>query len=318
MQFVMLKPKQPKHCGNPKSHTMVLIKQTFEVMQLHQTCSYQYFSSLAMHNPRSAMVVGPDLQVLQRLEAVALKCQQVKAITCTHALATMKRLKVPAIKLAAMQAMKLNSISMDKFPIPVHVMCPSPMLEPCPQQLQVRLPLPRTLPDYELPANLRWSYGLLATQPDLFNSQPLSAQLSQLRAWCLRAIETTRMGPPLNLSSFQLHVSHMSCFLGHCFHHQHVARPSLLDYLDLDKMCNYLNMHVAQQHSPKTVDTLLGTAQLVIKWWISMEGDGAHHSLAKALQWLKTMNIQVSSVECLCNEWHVGLGPNQHWNWPEC
>lgn len=146
VQLVMLRPKQLPN--NPRlCHTMVLVKQLYEVLQLQQTCTYQHFQQHARQGSRSTLVRGADLAVLHRLEAASPNAHVVKAITCVQAIKVMKHFKVPPPQLAAMTAMRLNSISMDRLPIPEHVLFPSPMAQPCPRQVQAKEPFPRTLPE---------------------------------------------------------------------------------------------------------------------------------------------------------------------------
>ena len=73
-----------------------------------------------------------------------------------------------------------------------------------------------------------------------------------------------------------------------------MAEPTLLEFLDLDKLCNILNLKVAQRHSPNTIDTFLDTAKLVILWLNSDKHLGGHPSLLKAKRWCQIMALQVS------------------------
>ena len=96
-------------------------------------------------------------------------------------------------------------------------------------------------------------------------------------------------------SSQQHHDHNISLFLGHCHHFQGVAQPNLGEYLQPQKICEYISMKIAKEHSPDTIDHVLDTAQLVVRWWMSQPG-GQHSSLTSGIAWLQNLSKQVGLV----------------------
>ena len=78
-----------------------------------------------------------------------------------------------------------------------------------------------------------------------------------------------------------------------------MAQPSLLHYLDLDRMANYISLKVAMQQSPHTMDNVLDTTQLVIHWCMAQPG-GSHPSIQKATSWMQTLSKQVRTLQQRC------------------
>ena len=266
--LLQAKTKGAKTKG-PGPPTLVCHRQLYDLLVTRSTCSFQTFdaNTRAKRNTKyhSTKVGGPDLQVLRKLEAVGAQSPAVVAISCSLALQAMKECKVPPAPLAAMRAIKQGSISMTKLPIPEHVFAPNHFLKPSTPKVTVSGPFPKTLPAFQPPANLQQSYGLVKTRPDLVQREPLNSQLIQLQTWCQVPFEFTRNGPPLQLSTWQGHYSNISLFLGHCLHHQEVSEPSLLEYLHLPHICSFLSLKMFQKHSPKTIQALMATTQLVLK-----------------------------------------------------
>ncbi len=52
------------------------------------------------------------------------------------------------------------------------------------------------------------------------------------------------------------------------------------------------SLKMAQQHSPDTLNHVLDTAEVVLRWWMA-QPRGDHPSLPKAITWLQTLNKQV-------------------------
>ena len=71
-----------------------------------------------------------------------------------------------------------------------------------------------------------------------------------------------------------------------------MASPNLEEYLDPLKVCGYINMKLALQHSPHTINSVLDTAEMVLKWFISLPL-GGDPSLPQAITWMLTLNTQV-------------------------
>ena len=118
----------------------------------------------------------------------------------------MQGLQVAAPAYAALQAIAMWSIKLQVMAIPPHVVSLDPMSLPSPPQIKVHEPFPKTLPDSQVPAATKKSYGLEATQPELYNQAPLNHQLSSLEHLATQPIQLDR----LNLgqqqhSSFRQH-----------------------------------------------------------------------------------------------------------------
>ena len=297
VELVMLIPKphpQPAQGRNP----LVAVGQVYKVL-MAGTCTYQHFhskvqASLDAKRHKRSMLVGEDRQVMIRLGAANSLSPSLLVLSCSAILEAMVVCKAPQLHIKAMEAIKLCTINMACLPIPPHVMTPTPeALPPPPSQLKVVGPLPKTLPPYQLPSNVRKAYGLMATKPSMAQTHPLHHQLSQLKTWYTNPIQLDRQGPPLTSSTIQYHVNNISLFLGHCHWMQGVAMPNLEDYLDPLKVCDYINMKVALEQSTHTINNVLDTTVMVLKWFISLPL-GGDPSLPQAITWMHTLSTQVN------------------------
>lgn len=279
---------------------LVALNQVYKVL-VAGTCTYQNFHNkvttrLDAKRHKRTMLVGEDLQVMIRLEAATLGTRSLLVLSCSAILEAMLSCKAPPLHIKAMEAMKLSSISMECLPIPSHVMTPTLEALPAPpSEYKVVGVLPTTLPSYQLPATVRKVYGLMATKPSIAQTHPLHHQLSQLKAWCTNPIQLDRPGPAHSPSTFQSHANNISLFLGHCHWFQGVAQPCLKAYLDPLKVCDYISMKVALEHSRHTINSVLDTAVMVLKWFTSLPL-GQDPSLPQAIKWLMTLSTQVSLV----------------------
>lgn len=63
------------------------------------------------------------------------------------------------------------------------------------------------------------------------------------------------------------------------------------------KILDYINMKIAKQQSPDTIDQVLDTAQVVLRWWMTQPG-GDHGSLPKGIAWVQNLSKQVGDSTC--------------------
>ena len=300
VQLVMLvaKPHIQPHTNSP---TLVALSQVYKVL-VDGTCSYQHFHNKVKvyldHRYKSYMLKGEDLQVMIRLGAAGPTSTSMLVVSCSTVVKAMVTCHAPKRHIDAMEAVKLNSINMECLPIPSHVMSPNPQALPAPPtQLKVFGDLPVSLPPYQLPSKVKKVYGLLATKPELAQTHPLHHQLSHLKAWWTSPIQLDRNGQAMSSSTFQQHLSHISLFLGHCHWFQGVDLPNLEHYLDPTRVLDYINMKVALQQSPHTINNVLDTAVMVLKWLMSLPL-GGDPSLPKAITWMLTLSKQVHNSFC--------------------
>ncbi len=289
IQLITFTSKSGRGANGQPAPIMLCCKQVHDLL-MADTCSYRSFHSRAT-TVGSALVIGEDLQVMIRLEVVPPSTPQVTAITVIQA-CTCFRPKALAQKLAGLTAIKLQSISMQVLPIPPHVMSATPMGHPSPTQLRMVEPFPVTIHQMQLPTNVKKSYGLIATKPALAKVAPLHHQLDSLRVWCTTPIPTNRPGHALLSSTWRHHLANISMFLGHCHWFRGVEEPNLGAYLEPKKICALVSLKMAQKHSPDTLNHVLDTAEVVLRWWMAQPG-GDHPSLPKAITWLQTLNKQV-------------------------
>ena len=292
IQLIMLVAKH----APPSTPSLVCLKQVHSVV-MGETCSYQHFYNMVKKSPgyNKSMVCGADLQVMIRLEAASPATPSLMVVPASCALHAMVACKASQAQLQGMQALKDRTIRMQCLPIPTHVISPSMALVPSPPVFKVVGPLPKALPPFQMPSNVKRSYGLMATRPDLASRQPLHLQLQQLRAWCTTPIQLDRPGHAMASTTFNGHVNNISLFLGHCHWYQGVAEPDLGMYLDPLKICDLVSMKMASNQSPETISLALETAVLVCKWCMSQEGADAS-SLSQAITWLNTLSTQVSGL----------------------
>ncbi len=330
IQLITFTLKSGRGANGKPAPIMLCCKQVHDLV-MADTCSYRSFHSRAT-TVGSALVTGEDLQVMIRLEVVPPSTPQITAITVNQARTCLKP-KALAPKLTGLTAIKLQSISMQVLPIPPHVMSATPMWQPSPTQLRVVEPFPVTIHQMQLPASVKKSYGLIATKPALAKVAPLHHQLDSLRVWCTTPIQTNRPGLALLSSTWRHHLANISLFLGHCHWFQGVAEPNLGAYLEPEKICALVSLKMAQKHSPDTLNHVLDTTEVVLKWWMAQPG-GDHPSLPKAITWLQTLNKQVGRVHathhthgstpaqdkvrqgasCRWQELCIGIRP-QWWSW---
>ena len=91
------------------------------------------------------------------------------------------------------------------------------------------------------------------------------------------------------------HVNNISLFLGYCHWYQGVAQPDLTTYLHPLLICDFISLKIAQKHSPGTINGVLDTAVMVVRW-LSGEPNADVQSLGQAITWLHTLNTQVQLV----------------------
>ena len=300
VELVMMVAK-PHTQPDKNSPALVALSQVYKVL-VDGTCSYQHFHSKVKmyldHRYKSYMLKGEDMQVMVRLGATGPTTTSLLVVSCSAVVKAMVTCHAPKTHIDAMEAIRLNSINMECLPIPPHVLSPHPQALPAPPtQLKVMGDLPVSLPSYQLPSNVKKVYGLFATKPDLAQTHPLHHQVSQLKAWWTSPIQLDRQGQALSSSSFHQHLTHISLFLGHCHWFQGVAKPNLEHYLDPMKVLDYINMKVALQQSPHTINSVLDTAVVVLKWFMSLPL-GGDPSLPKAITWMLTLSSQVSCTLC--------------------
>jgi len=299
VELVMMVPKPHPNLAQGRS-PLVALNQVYKVL-VAGTCTYQNFHTkvktrLDAKRHKRTMLVGEDVQVMIRLEAATLGTTSLLVLSCSAVLEAMLACKAPPLHIKAMEVMKLRSISMECLPIPSHVMTPTLEALPAPpSEYKVVGALPTQLPSYQLPAHVRKVYGLMATKPSIAQTHPLHHQLSQLQAWCTNPIQLDRPGAAHSPSTFQSHANNISLFLGHCHWFQGVAKPCLRAYLDPLKVCDYISMKVALEHSTHTICSVLDTAVMVLKWFTSLPL-GKDPSLPQAIKWLLTLSTQVSLV----------------------
>lgn len=292
IQLITFTLKGGKDVRGMPAPIMLCCKQVYDLV-MAGTCTYQHFHNKAT-TFGSALVDGEDLQVLIRLEVVPPSTPQVTAITCNQVIRCLGP-KVFAKKVAGLTAIKLQTIGMQVLPIPPHVMSATPMGQPSPTQLRVMEPFPVTVPQMQLPDKVKKSYGLIATKPALAKAAPLKHQLDSLRLWCTTPIQTSRPGHALLSSTWRHHLANISLFLGHCHWFQGVAKPNLGAYLEPGRICALVSLKMAQKHSSDTLNHVLDTAEMVMRWWMAQSG-GDHPSLPKAITWLQTLNKQVGGM----------------------
>ena len=291
VKLVMLKAKTKKNpYARKETPNLVCLKQIHEVF-VGGAMSFKY------------------LKVLVRLEVVPANTPSVSLITTSmaHNMLDHKQGVSAPIK-AAMKAMHMQTLSMQLLPIPPHVMEPSPLGLPSPPAV-VRMvePFPLTLSSgYQLPANHAINYGLFSSKPQQAKMAPLNHQRSKFKVWCMTPIQLDRLGHAMVSSSHKQHDYNISLFLGHCHWFQGVAQPNMGEYLHPQRICEYISMKIAKEQSPDTIDHVLDTAQLVIRWWMAQPG-GHHASLPRGITWLQTLSKQVSLMFEWCYHFHVLL-----------
>ena len=310
--LVMLKAKARRNIyAQKETPSLVCLKQVHEVL-VGDAMSYKYFHKLATTKDPAVIAEGEDLKVLVRLEVVPANTPSVSLITTSmaHNILDHKKGVAAPIK-AAMKAMHMQSLSMQLLPIPPHLMTAGPLGLPSPPAV-VRMvePFPLTLTSgYQLPANHAINNGLFSSKPQQAKMAPLNHQRSEFKVWCMTPIQLDRPGHTLVSSSHKQHDYNISLFLGYCHWFQGVAQPNMGEYLHPQRMCEYINMKIATEQSPDTIDHVLDTAQLVIRWWMAQPG-GHHASLPRGITWLQTLSKQVglmlSQVSC-CHKSHVLL-----------
>ena len=232
----MLVPKAAKQGDRlPGDHThpsMVSMKQVHEVL-VAPTCSYQHFHKMIQSSRYCTQTLkGEDMQVMKRLEACPHAATSLVVGSCQSMVTVMKACKVPSERVKGMTAISMSTLSMECLPIPSHVTSQTPLGIQASPQLQVVGSFPTTLPPYQLPTDLKKSYGLRATKPAHYLALPLQLQESMFKAWCTNPIQLDRPGRMMATSTVQHHLANISLFLGHCHWHMGVANPSFQEYLE--------------------------------------------------------------------------------------
>ena len=85
-----------------------------------------------------------------------------------------------------------------------------------------------------------------------------------------------------------------------------MAEPNLGAYLEPQKICALVSLKMAQKHNPDTLNHVLDTTEVVIKWWMA-QPLGDHPSLPKAITWLQTLNKQVCNCRDHATLLHITL-----------
>ena len=278
---------------NKQKRLMFCSSQVYYVC-LPDTCSYTHFIQAVKMISKSPLhlALGADKVLLTRLGALSCKANHASLISVSVVCSALKACHADAAVFGAFDNIRKEPTKLTVLPLPSHVLQPCAKPSPNPPGLQLLDPLPVTLPPYELPQRILKRYGLQTTKPDLFRLAPLSQHLEELRSWCMNPIQLDRLAMAHGSRTWENTLDNVQLFLGFCFHYEHIMQPTLQHYLSPDLLSKYVSHRLALQHSSLTIKHALATAAVVLKWWQTKPG-GHDPSLAKGLQWIQVLSIQV-------------------------
>ena len=260
------------------------------------SCSYSAFFRACTKSNKYILHAGPDRQLLIKLGGLNICASNTALVTPSACFKAMQQLKLPSEVLAAFKTLKDSAGSLMVLALPDHVLAPCTQPSTVPEELQMVMPFPTTLPVFALPPNHNRSHGLLAKhKKHLTRRAPLSQQLSALKNWCTNAFQLDRPSAAYSNSTWDNIISNVLVFLGYCHEFHQVSLPTLQLYLLTPLIAHHVSFHVTAKHSPLTVRNFLSTAKIVLQWWKTQPG-GQHNSFDQGIQWLKRLNIQVKAA----------------------
>ena len=312
---------------NKRQQRLLCLKQVYNSC-VDGLCNYQAFYRICCKQASNKlhMLSGLDKQLLVRLGGLSSSVPNVALISLAVCCKVLKICKVPAVMLAAFEKLRLRPDSITVLALPDHVLAPCAQPSPNPVQLQMTTPFPVTLPDCQLPADYKQKHGLKAKHKHLIHRAPFSQQMAEYKAWCTNPFQLDRKGHAQSSTTWHNSEKHIFLFAGHCHHYHQVSEPTLQLFLSTPLISQYVSFHIAAKHSHLTIRNFLSCAKRVLKWWQTKPG-GKHPSFEEGLQWLETLNQQVS---CRCfwhacaymiQEVHVSHNLTKNissWEWPAC
>ena len=261
---------------------------------LSNTCSYSTWLSTVKTQPRNRMIIvnAADRLLLKRLGAIFHKANSAVVISVAVTCKALTSCGADAAIVSAFEQARMQPQTLTVLPLPDHVLQPCAQPSPNPPGLQLLSPLPVTLPPCLSRPTAGKRYGLSATKDDLWHSNPLRQQLTELKQDTMAPIQLDRVAKAHGSRTWENTEQNISLFLGFCFHCHQVMLPTLQLYLSPDLIAYYISYRRDAQHSSLSINKCPGTAAEVIRWW-QTKPDGHHPSLTECLEWLNRLTQQV-------------------------
>ena len=157
------------------------------------SCNYSAFFRACTKSNKHILHAGPDRQLLIKLGGLNICASNTSPRHPISLLQSHATAQTSFRGASSFQDSQGQCRQSDGAALPDHVLAPCTQPNTVPEELQMFMPFPTTLPVFALPPNHNRRYGLLAKQKKHLTSRaPLSQQLSALKNWCTNAFQLDR------------------------------------------------------------------------------------------------------------------------------